>query len=149
MSDEQARLDQHQREEREYENARYEQEAEAQYISQMEDEITSLRDRIEELEAKLANTEEESRQAERECENVEARYWQLKRKYEMLAEHAAIMQRKYEALVEGITFAQSHTSETLHLLQWDQLGWDVPEEVIESLGKADSELRALLEGGEG
>ena len=54
-------------------------------------------------------------------------------------------QRKYDALVEGIESAQSHTRETLRLLQWDQLGWDVPEEVIESLGKADSELRALLE----
>jgi len=53
--------------------------------------------------------------------------------------------RKYEALVEGINSAQSHTAEALRLLQWDQLGWDVPEEVIESLGNADSELRALLE----
>ena len=55
------------------------------------------------------------------------------------------LQRKYDALVDGITIAQSHTSETLRLLQWDQLGWDVPEEVIESLGKADSKLRPLLE----
>lgn len=55
------------------------------------------------------------------------------------------LQRKYEALVRKINSAQSHTAETLRLLQWDQLGWDVPEEVIESLGKADSELRTLLE----
>ena len=53
--------------------------------------------------------------------------------------------RKYEALVDGVKSAQSHTEETLRLLQWDKLGWDVPEEVIESLEKADSELRALIE----
>ena len=57
--------------------------------------------------------------------------------------------RKYEALVGGIKSSQSHTSETLRLLQWDQLGWDVPEEVIESLVKADSKLRALLEDDDG
>lgn len=88
------------------------------------EQIRQHHDRIEELEARI--TDHNAEWVEDQQKLVE-------------------LQRKYEALVDGITSAQLHTSETLRLLQWDQLGWDVPEEVIESLGKADSELRALLE----
>jgi len=91
--------------------------------------MKSERERVEELEAKV------DRLTSRGFEDLHYENEQL--------------QRKYEALVEGINSAQSHTAEALRLLQWDQLGWDVPEEVIESLGKVDSELRALLEQEEG
>lgn len=94
--------------------------------------------RLKALEQRIAELEAEVR---RWAENSEKNGTAMTQARNDLAE----LQRKYDALVERVESAQSHTRETLRLLQWDQLGWDVPEEVIESLGKADSELRALLE----
>ena len=47
--------------------------------------------------------------------------------------------RQHQATIER---AKVHASETMRLLNWDQLGWDVPELVIEELSKA----LAALEG---
>jgi predicted RNase H-like nuclease (RuvC/YqgF family) len=44
--------------------------------------------------------------------------------------------KRIEQLNAKLERVRKHASETMRLLNWDQLGWDVPEEVIEELSKA-------------
>jgi len=48
---------------------------------------------------------------------------------------------RIKALQARLDAAKKYVNETSELLQWDRLGWDVPEKVIEALSKAQVALK--------